>query len=284
MKLIDLKQNTPEWKEFRRLRIGASDANKIMGYFNSTPYKWWEAKVMEREIPDNERMKRGRDLEPLALKEFNREHQYNNEPAWTPAVAVHDDYDWFMASFDGWNGKISVEIKCPLGEDHQIALNGIIPEHYIPQLQHQMLVSNTNVCYYFSFDGQRGITLECKRNDEYCEKLFAIEKEMQRKIRDWEEPELTDRDIISKNNDVQWNFAASHWKKAKEKSQEAEIELKQWREKLIELSGVNSCQGSGIKVLKIPRQGNVDYNSIPELQFVDKDKYRKPGSMTWRVS
>ena len=41
--IVDLQQNTPEWLEFRRLRIGASDAPVIMEVSPyTTPYTLWE--------------------------------------------------------------------------------------------------------------------------------------------------------------------------------------------------------------------------------------------------
>jgi hypothetical protein len=49
-----------------------------------------------------------------------------------------------------------VEIKCPKWQDHELALNGIVPRHYRPQLTHNQFVSDAVMVHYVSFnDGQR---------------------------------------------------------------------------------------------------------------------------------
>ena len=176
MQIIKLRQQTKEWLEFRRNHICASDAPIIMG---NNPYKkihqLYDEKIKCYESVPNQYMKRGLELEPIALQAFEKETGL----IMFPVVAVHDDLGWMAASFDGMTieGDSIVEIKCPGKKTHDIAMNKMIPTQYYAQLQHQMHVAGLNFAYYYSFDGENGIILEVQRDQEVIEKM--IEKELE---------------------------------------------------------------------------------------------------------
>ncbi len=171
-----LIQNTPEWLEMRRSKVGASDAPIIMG---ESPWKtihqlWLEKTGLKTSSKQTVAMKRGKDLEEKARVSFEEETGYSVKPE----VLFHKDYDWMMASFDGINLELGivVEIKCPGPLDHESALQGIIPSKYYAQLQHQMAVSDLDKIYYYSFDGILGTTLELDRDEEYILKMIKKEE------------------------------------------------------------------------------------------------------------
>lgn len=176
MQRVNVKQGDPEWYQFRRTHIGASDAISIMGM---SPWKstleLYEDKVFQLDQKENSYMYRGKQLEPIALEEFERETGL----IMFPGVFVHDRLNWMCASFDGitLEEDAIVEIKCPGKKDHSVALNGMVPDKYMPQLQHQLFISGLNFAYYYSFDGCKGIILEVKRDQEFIDKL--IEKEFE---------------------------------------------------------------------------------------------------------
>ena len=156
MKIIDLAQNSPEWLEFRRDKIGASDAPVIMGVSPfKTPYQLYLDKVENMHQPQNSAMKRGHDLEAEARQAFEAMYEtlYMDKITVVPYVVQSDIYEWMIASLDGLDmGKgVMVEIKCPGQKDHDLAMSGKIPEHYIPQLQHQLFVTGLNKMFYFSY-------------------------------------------------------------------------------------------------------------------------------------
>lgn len=174
MKLINLKQNTKEWLDFRRNHVCASDAPIIL---DVSPYKkidkLLDEKIKGYELVPNKWMNRGRDLEPLALEMFELQTGFT----MFPMVAKHSTIDWMAASFDGVSidQKHFVEIKCPGKKDHQLALEGKIPPKYIPQLQHQICVIGLDKGYYYSFDGKNGVIIEFVRDEKFIE--IMIEKE-----------------------------------------------------------------------------------------------------------
>jgi len=278
-----MQQNTPEWHNFRKNHIGASEAPYIMGISPYvTPYQLWCRKLGF--MPDAEMtsaMQRGHDLEPIALAAFEKEMGL----FMTPVVLISRTVDWMSASLDGLDldGKIAVEIKCPNRETHQIALNGKVPDKYIYQLQHQMMVLNVDLMYYFSFDGQKGVALEVTRDDSLCEALFLHEQRFWSSIQNFEPPELNERDYIQKT-DADWAALANRRKHVRTTIKELEKEQESIDDALIHLANQQNSQGAGIRVQTVPRKGLVDYTKIPELIGVDLEQYRKPSSKTIRIT
>lgn len=182
MKLINLKQRSKEWLQWRSNKICASDAPVLMGH---SPFKTIDQLYIEKtkcfESAPNAWMLRGIELESMALLEFEKE----TDLIMFPCVGVHDEIDWMAASFDGMTieGDALVEVKCPGKKDHDLALQKKVPHKYKAQLQHQMHVAGIEFAYYFSFDGEKGIIIEVKRDqyfiDIMLEKEFAFWQSLQ---------------------------------------------------------------------------------------------------------
>jgi putative phage-type endonuclease len=181
-------QGTQEWLTFRKSKITATDATVIMGV---SKYKDIKQLYIEKttDIPwqkPTKHMQRGNDLEPLARELFSIKTGILVEPV----VIISKKHPWMMASLDGLStDNIIVEIKCPGNIDHNIALNGKVPKHYYPQIQHQMSVCDAEIAYYFSFDGIDGVDILVKRDDEYIEQMILEEKKFYKSINDRIMPE-----------------------------------------------------------------------------------------------
>lgn len=173
MQIIEphLIQGSPEWLELRKTKITATDASQIMGVSPwKTIHQLYKEKTGGKEPEKKtQAMQRGLDLEPNARALFSIITGIEIEPK----VIIKE---WQMASLDGIShcGQI-VEIKCAGPRDHYIALEGKIPKHYYPQLQHQMHVCDVECMFYFSYDGVAGVVVMVDRDDEYIKRL--IEKE-----------------------------------------------------------------------------------------------------------
>jgi putative phage-type endonuclease len=247
-----------------------------------TPYQLWCRKLGF--MPDAEMtgaMQRGHALQPFALAAFEKEMGL----FMTPVVLESRTTPWMSASLDGLDldGKIAVEIKCPNRETHQIALNGKVPDKYIYQLQHQMMVLNVDLMYYFSFDGLKGVTLEVTRDDSLCEALFLHEERFWSSIQNFDPPELNDRDYIQKT-DANWAALANRWQQIRTDLKKLEQEEEDCRNALIHMANQQNAEGCGIRVQTVPRKGLVDYTKVPELIGVDLNAYRKPSSKAVRIS
>ncbi len=278
IQMIQLTQGSPEWLQFRKTKVTATDACIIMGanHRKTKTQLYYEKISDDPPKPPTARMQRGKDLEPIARELFTLKTGIEA----FPAVVVKD---WTMASLDGisQNNEI-VEIKCPGDADHSIALKGKVPDHYYPQLQHQMHVCGIDKMYYFSFDGMDGVTIEVLRNPLYVEKMLIEEIRFYNCLVNKTPPEPSEKDYIERN-DSQWEQCAQRWRVVSSSLKDLEKEEEELRKQLIFLSGETNTKGSGIFLSQVLRKGNVDYTKIPELKNVDLEKYRKGTINSWRL-
>lgn len=94
-------------------------------------------------------MQRGQILEGDARAWYAHFTQMEVEPI----CAVHPYLDWCKGSLDGYIHKTRtiLEIKCPNKKDHWNALEQRVPEKYIPQLNHLILVTGAITAHYLSY-------------------------------------------------------------------------------------------------------------------------------------
>ena len=183
MKIIDIKQGTPEWNEFRRKHIGASDSPAIAGV---SPWKTieelWAEKVFDIRMPVTGAMQRGIDLEPHAREYFIQQTGIEV----FPLVAEDEKYPFLSASYDGisLDHKTILEIKCPS------SIKGVdrYPEIYIPQFQKQMYIAGVQELYYLSyFVCKKVVTsnlFKVQREQEYIDKMIDKEVKFWETIKD----------------------------------------------------------------------------------------------------
>jgi putative phage-type endonuclease len=176
-RIVKLDQGTEEWLAWRSGGIGGSDAPIILGVSPWTSAReLWERKT-GRTVPPppNAAMERGRQMEPVARRAYERQTGHSV----LPLCMEHATHRWMRASLDGITseGEIALEIKCPGRVDHGTALEGRVPEKYMPQLQHLLAVSDAEVCHYWSFREGRGVLLEVLPDRAYIESLIRAEAE-----------------------------------------------------------------------------------------------------------
>jgi putative phage-type endonuclease len=286
-----------EWLNWRRSGIGSSDAAVIMGVSPwKTLFELYEEKTIGKEIiRDNSAMKRGRDIEDKARCAFENEVG----TCLFPERRTHSTYDWLRATLDGISvdGKVLVEIKCPGKEDHLSAIEGKIPEKYYPQCQHQLLVTGLDKMYYYSFDGERGISVEVKRDDPYLDELFKKETDFWKAVTERIPPKLSEKDCLNLSEDWIWETYEEQMAKTLEGIKLLEEQKEELKERLISLSGERNAYGNRIKLTKTICKGNVDYqvaiaeyleklkSNYPTIAFphLDLDLYRKDSFTKWNI-
>lgn len=283
-KFIDLEQNMPEWKEWRRGKIGASMVPAIMGV---SPYQtklqlYNEMVGIQPKKQLNMSMKRGHDLEPVA-RDWCKAVLHLDD--LEPAVAQHNDFDWAIASLDGYSPfhGIIVEIKCPNKVDHALALQGDIPDHYYPQLQHQMFVTDKEAVTYVSFDGICGTVVICNRDEEYIEKMILEEIAFLKCIQLGIPPDASDSDEVVIQDPLLINLGEQYQFLTEEIDS-----MTREREKIKNLITERCLHPKNslgsLKVCKMHRKGNIDYKSVPEIKEMNLEAYRKPGTEYWEIS
>jgi len=275
-------QGTPEWLEMRKKMITATDACVIMNVSPFlTPLALWEQKLNLR--PPQEKtfaMSRGSDLESEALRCFNESMGLSLRPQ----VVKCRCYEWAMASLDGFDGeRVAVEIKCPGAQDHNLALNGKIPDKYYPQLQHQMLVAGLGSMWYYSFDGIGGVALKVSMDEDYQNRLLGKEKEFYKCMIEFTPPDMTERDYQIKN-EHEFLEVCEQYKLVKNELKLLEQFEQELRQKLVKASCGQNTIGGGLKISKSIRKGAVDYKIIPELIGVDLEMFRSDPVVSWRIT
>lgn len=192
MPKINLIQNTPEWLEYRKNKLMASEISSIMG---SNPWKnasdlWKDKLGMNPAIKMNAAMQRGHDLEPEARKLFNELTLFE----MIPCVYESDKYPWAAASLDGMTecGTYILEIKCPKEKSHlECCASDTIAPYYIDQCQHQLMVTGAKMCYYFSYRPEwypKYAIVEIKPDYEYHKKIIDKEYAFYLSMCNFDEP------------------------------------------------------------------------------------------------
>jgi putative phage-type endonuclease len=279
-----LIQGSKEWLKFRKKFIGSSDCPVVMGIDPwKSPFQLFQEKFGLLNVEENFAMRRGKELEPLAREEFLKATGIRVEPD----VRFHPELNWMMASLDGISSdsKEAVEIKCPGSESltFKLAVEGKIPDHYNAQIQHQMAVLGLNNMFYFVFDGSTGIVLEIKRDDAYIDSIYRKETEFWNRLRNFEPPELLDKDYREIASD-EWNQWVNVYNEADAMLKDAEEKKERARKMLIDLSNGQNTRGKGLTLTKYVRRGTIDYNLVPELLGKDLEPYRKKPAESWRIT
>lgn len=280
---LGVKQNTPEWLEFRKKRIGASDAPVIMGVSPwETVLGLWENKLGIKEAKfSNFATERGKRLEDQAREELEKMTGH----VFFPKLAFSHERPWMMSSLDAIDleGKYIGEIKCPGREDHAKALAGLVPEKYTPQCQHSIELCELEMLYYFSFDGKKGVIVKVYRDDKYIKKMLKKEEEFFECMQNFIAPEACDKDYETRDDDM-FCFSASRLLELQETIKGLEKEEKSIKQDLIRICGNKNTRGAGFRFSKSIRKGSVDYSTIDVLKEINLETYRKPPIETWRLS
>lgn len=180
MKVINFEQGSEEWLEWRRNKITASDAGIILRLNRySNPAQLWEEKMQLVPAKEsNHHMNRGKSLETTARNLFI---EYTNIDVES-IVVENDELSWMAASLDGIDKskRILVEIKCPAISGHIEALKKEIKPMYMAQIQHQLYVTDAEMCFYVTYNEQHEQTLsilEVTRDEKFMKNMVNAELE-----------------------------------------------------------------------------------------------------------
>jgi putative phage-type endonuclease len=181
---IDLKitQGTPEWFDLKFKSVTATDAAPIMGL---SPWNSRDRLLIDKREkvmkPQNAAMKRGIEMEPLAMSQFEK---MTGIYMSTGRTFANRNIPWQTCSPDGisFEEDVLVEIKCGGKKLHQDAKEEIIPLYYQCQMQHQMCVFDLQKAFYFSFDGFEGIIIELERDREFIQDILEAEGKFYREM------------------------------------------------------------------------------------------------------
>ena len=266
----------------RNKYIGASDAPIIMKVNPwTTPYQLCMEKIgLGHPRLDNYAMQMGREREDEARSKFEE----LTGLTMFPKVIYTDECKFVRASLDGIDleQKNILEIKCPGKVDHEKAMDGVIPEKYFPQLQHQLFVTRLDHVNYFSYTRESNKRIIVERDQAYIDNMFKEHCKFWECVQNEQPPELCDRDYVEKTDDF-WFEVENLWKVTKRDLKILEQKEKQLRDTLISMSSNSNCRGRQVQVTKCVRKGQIDYEAMPQLKDADFELYRKPSTEYWKI-
>lgn len=271
-----------DWTEKRRQGLGASDAPVVAGVSPwKTPLQLWEEKTgRSTKEQGNWATDRGNNLEPKARANFELVHGEDFPPE---AFVYHKEFSHLFANLDGYNAakREILEIKCPGRDDHEKALAGKIPEKYIPQLVHQLAVTDALVNNYWSFNGESGVLVRFERNAQLEAELLQKENDFWKLVQMDTPPEPTDRDYrVLKGDEAAAIFEALL--SAKRQRDVADAAYDEAMEKAKALLGENRRVRYGdIRLQQVFTKGAIDWQKIPEIKALTPaylEQFRKRGS------
>lgn len=144
-------QRTPEWYEIRRTLLTASD---VAGALDIKPYASYtgspRAALLQKKV-ENKPFSNIFTMHGQKYEDEARDMMASmlGEHVLDFGLLVHPDLPWLAASPDGitTTGKC-VEIKCPL---RRAIEPGVIPHHYMPQVQVQMAVCDLDSTLFVQY-------------------------------------------------------------------------------------------------------------------------------------
>ena len=138
-----------EWLELRRKGIGGSDAAAIVGLDRyRSPFDVYADKLgLRPEIPDNEAMRQGRDLEQYVAERFME--ATGKKVRRRNAMLQHPEYPFMIADIDRWVVGESAGLECKTTSVLNRAKfsQGEFPPSYYVQCMHYMAVTGAERWY-----------------------------------------------------------------------------------------------------------------------------------------
>ena len=282
-KIVNLVQGTPEWLAYRLAKRNASESAAVLGLSPwTTPYQLWLQKTGRSVQAVSYAMQRGTDLEPAARLAYEEQTGL----VMQPLVLEAGEYS---ASLDGMplEGDLILEIKCPMrglrSDLWQDVSAGVVPEHYLVQVQHQLMVSGADKAHLWMFDGERGVLHAVDRDEDWMDRIRHGWDAFLQYLDADTPPPLTEADTVLRE-DATWAQAAVAYASAKQAAEAAADALDLARTDLVRLTVHPREQGAGVAVTRYWKAGNVDYKRVPALKGLDLDAYRSKAREEVRVT
>lgn len=257
-------QRSPEWHIWRKSGIGASETAAIMGVspWMCSQDLWEYKKGIRPGVKMNPAIQRGIDHEPFALSHFEMMTGIIMEPL----CATHDTYDYILASLDGVtpDRKMHVEIKCPGLKSHLLALRGVVPIHYMWQIQQQLLVLGNPKGIFFSYlkdypdQDKVGVMVEVDADPVMQAEIIAQGRIFQDHI-------LSNTPLYT----PEWATAAREWLVAQAEVEDAVALLEDRREKLILIANGVSTKGAGVSLSINEFKPTVDWEAFYKAESIN---------------
>lgn len=229
-----MEQNSKEWYEWRKKGIGSSDAPVVMGVSPYlTRYQLWEDKCnINSHRPKSQFiLEKGHEVE----KKVRSLYEIITSRRVPPALFVHKEFPFLRASVDGCHKgeKRLIEIKMQGEEAHERAKKGEIPQKYIHQIMHQLLVTGfekVDFCSFCETSEENLHIVEVLPDKKLMDELLEEEKKFWKLVEKRVPPEFCDKDFKK----IRVNGATKVIRELHTAHNELEIVKKKYNEKYTE--------------------------------------------------
>ena len=193
----DLEQGSREWHAWRKGVIGASDAPKSMGEipWGSRSSLLDEKLGPVREFQGNAKTREGNSLEGDARKSLETKFKVKLKP-----TIVQDSKEPFLAaSLDAIcrDHENLFEIKAGVKAYEYTKMTKSVPDYYIGQLQHMLMVTELESLTYAVYRPDKPLlTLAVYRDESYIKRLRKKEREFV-------------QELVNRGHDVQHQFVGT---------------------------------------------------------------------------
>lgn len=286
MKIVELDPSTPEWLDWRKHGVGASDIGVLMGdnpY--RTPYQLWEDKCgYAKPIPLSAPMKHGIATEPLAREWVSANLNLRLEPI----CCEDEENSIFKASLDGWDAqrKVVVEIKCPTTETTIDAARegGSIHKHWYDQMQWQMMICEAEKAYFAIWDYRSNgcIILEQWPDKKLWEEMREKATEFWTRVVCGDAPALTKGDYKEVENDALYAFL-KEYEELDRAEKEAKAAKTKLRDVIYSYGEGDNFKAYGFSVCSTQGRVSYDYKAMKE-DGIDIEKYATRGAGSFKIN
>lgn len=301
MKEMNLEQKSPEWLQWRRERVTASEIAVVLNLSPyMTPYQLWGEKLGIFERPDlskNPHVQRGVEMEPKVASFIEQSSDLlelakpfiNSAPMLIPVVAESTDYPHIGASFDGLHycfdtkNYFVYEIKYPSSstwlEVCLLGRNSKAFQLYVAQVHQQMLVADApaGMLVFSQLDDQGKLQTKpflIERDKDWDKKIIRESKKFADSVSNREAPKMdplrdtyfpkNGQDLVAwQESTTQIHVLQNQIDELRSKMTQLEDAKKQYRDKLSgHMNGFKTASYDGVTLTRSVRQGAID---VPKL-------------------
>lgn len=285
MIIKNLEQGTPEWIEFRRNCVTATDIAAICnvdGSFKNKKEVIQEKLGHDPELSDYQKkiFQDGHEFEDSARTRLN-ESGYG----FKPVVVVSSLNDRLMASLDGLDStkEVCLEVKSCTNESRFKAYCERIPPMYMAQVQFQLFCTGYKkalvvFCYGDEARAQE-VTADPIVQKIYYEAAVKFLAEMD-EIKAANLP-ATNQTLANSGDTEMLTNLLQQEALLKQDLDAVKNMIDSIANKLLKQYGATKLENDLVSIQTIERQGNIDYKSIPELKKLSEtylNAFRKKGT------
>lgn len=292
MKTITMIQNSDEWSKLRETKLGASDANIIMGMSKfMTPHELYLKKTgnwAKEEKESNFIQEKGHRKEIKARAKF----ELITDKEWPPIVCLHSEYDFLMASLDGYNEELNENWECKFvgKDDFSEVKSGQMLEKYYPQVQMQLAVTGARFCNFTCINEEDEIhNIQVAVDVDYIQnKLYPALFDFWGKVQNKEAVEISEKDVVDLSDNSDLKILLSDYQEIQEKLKTLSETEKKLKERIFKICThpKTVCNGVKITASKGEDKEVVDYEKLVADLAIDTSAFMtvKKGTTTKRIT